>query len=318
MHTGLADHARLMTTTTAGAGAAGCAACHKPPVPRLDKDASPRLSECVSCHSNHGVVRPTVALLAPLPPTPCAFCHESPESAAAAAVPEPEAKLRNYQLMRDSLLEQARGEKLEGPELFNWLVDRALELPTHTQAEGAEAKAELRPEFQRLFSKFRIGKTYYVYNDPATGKPARADVVRCTHCHASEAQGSGLKTGAGLLGRMRELTALTARAERILLEARRGGVETREALLALDHAVDAQIELEVLVHSFASAEDSPFAKKHREGVVQARSALDAGQKALEELDHRHRGLRVSLVLVALVLAGLALKIRQLGSGEPER
>jgi hypothetical protein len=116
---------------------------------------------------------------------------------------------------------------------------------------------------------------------------------------------------------MGELTALTARAERILLAARRGGGETPQALLDLDRAVDAQIELEVLVHGFSSAADSPFAQKHEEGVGHAQAALAAGQRALRELAQRRRGLLVSSALILLVLVGLALKIRDLdrkGSG----
>ena len=120
-----------------------------------------------------------------------------------------------------------------------------------------------------------------------------------------------------MLDRMRELTGLTARAERILLSARHGGVETREALLALDHAVDGQIELEALVHTFSSDAGSAFALKHRDGIGEAQSALGSGQKALEELGHRRRGLLVSLLFVLLVLVGLALKIRELSAREPE-
>ena len=309
-HAGFEAHAGFMSE----AGARGCATCHESPMPRLVREASPRLGECVSCHGNHGVVRPTVALLAPLPATPCVFCHEPPESVAR-AVPEPEAKLRNYQRLRDALLEEARFEKVAGPESFDWLVDRTLALPTHTQASAPGQPLELRPEFARLFAKFRIGKTYYVYDDPVTGKAARAPIVRCDDCHTPDSE--GLKTAAAMLDRMRELTGLTARAERILLSARHGGVETRDALLALDHAVDGQIELEALVHTFSSDAGSAFALKHRDGIGEAQSALGSGQKALEELGHRRRGLLVSLLFVLLVLVGLALKIRELSAREPE-
>jgi hypothetical protein len=171
----------------------------------------------------------------------------------------------------------------------------------------------LRPEFERLFTKFRIGKSYYTYLDPATGKETRHGLVRCSTCHASEpgAESKGLQTAADLLGRMRALTALTARAERTLLAARRGGVETRGALTELDGAVDAQIEFEVLVHTFSSAEDGPLAQKHREGLKHARAALAAGRAALDELSWRRTGLAVSSVFILLVLIGLGLKIRQI-------
>jgi len=78
-------------------------------------------------------------------------------------------------------------------------------------------------------------------------------------------------------------------------------------------AVDAQIEMEVLVHSFASAESSPFAAKSRDGLAQAREALDAGQAALDELRFRRRGLAVSSFFILLVLIGLGLKIRAMSA-----
>jgi hypothetical protein len=234
-----------------------------------------------------------------------------------AAVPEPRARQAHYRETRDALLAAAGRRGLAPEERFDWLVDQALALPTHT-LEGATAEGggrTLRPEFARLFTKFRIGKVHFTYDDPVTGKPVRTAVVRCADCHsASPALGGepvGLHTAEGLLAGMRELTALTARAERNLLAARRGGVETRQALQEIDGAVDAQIELEVLVHSFASQPGSAFMKKHAEGVGHAKAALATSQRALGELAYRRKGLAVSLVLIVLLLVALALKIRQL-------
>ena len=61
---------------------------------------------------------------------------------------------------------------------------------------------------------------------------------------------------------MRELTTHTARAERILLRARRGGVETRDAELEVDQAVDAQIAQQVSVHAFNLERGTAFAVIH--------------------------------------------------------
>ena len=298
------------------AGDVGCAACHQPPDPQAKLTSLHAFSECVTCHGNHSVMRPTIALLAPLPETPCALCHEG-VGAVTEGEPEPGRVFEHYQQVRDQLLAEAKGAGLTGDALFDQLVERAQALPFHTEG-GEEASGEtprLRPEFARLFQKFRIGRTHFTYRDPASGGEVVEKVVQCTDCHAQEPQlaapVSGYRTAQDFLGGMRELTVLTARAERILLAARRGGVEARPGLLELDHAVDAQIELEVLVHTFDGAQDSAFAKKRTEGIGHARAAAEAGRKALAELAFRRRGLAVSLLVILLVLLALGVKIRQL-------
>ncbi len=304
----------------ADAGKEGCAACHSDPEPQAARHMT-HFTECATCHSNHAIVRPTLAMLGNLPETPCAFCHEGsgPLADTTGDLAEPKARREHYRQLRDSLLASAEHQGLKGDVRFDWMVDQALALPTHTLPKGEDQPGGLRPEFERLFTKFRIGKTTFTYEDPVTGKPATAALVRCTDCHGPEpALGSeplGYRTAGELLGGMQELTGLTARAERSLLAARRGGVETRKALSEVDAAVDAQIELEVLTHTFASDPKSAFGEKQKEGVTHARAALAAGQSALDELSFRRKGLAVSLGIIVLVLIGLALKIRVMSQKE---
>ena len=273
------------------ANGAKCADCHdgKPAA----KIALHQFSECVVCHENHGVVRPTVALLGNLPSVPCAFCHEG-SGPLANVEAEPAAKREHYRQLRDGLLAAAKAKGLEGDARFDWLVDQAQHLPTHRD-----------PQFQRLFNKFRIGKTHYTYLDPATKKPVLVAVRRCNDCHDDN------PTPKNYLAGMALLTGVTARAERVLLHGQRGGVEVRAAQNDLDAAVDSQIELEVLVHSFNSA--GAFADKQKEGVTRATAALNMGTKALEELAYRRKGLLAALGVIVLVLGGLVMKIRELGS-----
>lgn len=256
---------------------------------------------CPTCHTNHGIVRPTVAMLAPLPETPCAFCHEG-----TGPIGETAAIRKHYESTRDGLLAEAARLGLDRAGRFDWLVDRAEALPFH-RLEGEDT---LRPEFARLFSKFRIGKTQVPFVDRTTGAVTTAAVVRCSQCH-DDPMDPGAKTAAACLDEMRELTAMTGRAERTLLAAKRGGVEIRSSLPELDAAVGAQIELEALVHGFSAAPESAFAKKQRDGLDHARKAIASGNAALGELAFRRRGLGVSLVFVLLFASALVLKIRSL-------
>lgn len=297
-------------------GEAGCGECHEPLEPQSDLTTLNHFSECSTCHGNHAVVRPTVGLLAPLPETPCALCHEGPR-ALEEDQPEPAKAARHYAETRDGLLEQLRTEGLAGEDLFDRLVDEARRLPTHTVENALDdtGRPVLRPEFGRLFEKFRIGKTHFTYTNPLTGDEVKERVRRCTDCHGDELTFAGsphaLDTARTFLNKMQELTVMTARAERTTLAAKRGGMEMREALLDLDKAVDSQIELEVLIHTFSTDEGSAFVEKQAEGVEHATSALATARGALGELRDRHRGLAIWLVLIALVLVALGFKIRDL-------
>jgi len=139
--------------------------------------------------------------------------------------------------------------------------------------------------------------------------------VRCGDCHSTDPllaeSPTGMDTSRQLLSNMRELTVLTARAERMVLTARQGGVEVRDALAEIDQAVDSQIELEVLVHGFATGEGTEFGAIHAEGLEHVEKALVSAQAGLDELVFRRRGLMISLVFIALVLVGLAMKIHSL-------
>ncbi|MGD8327981.1 MAG: cytochrome c3 family protein [Acidobacteriota bacterium] len=306
----------------ADAGSDGCAACHDAPEPQATLTGITQFGECEACHGNHGVVRPTLSFLSPLPETPCAFCHgDGTGSSEGVHVVESEEHLAMFRQTRDGLLAQAADRGLEDGERYDWLVDRALELPNHTLGTQEDGTLARRPEFDRLFTKFRIGKTSYTYEDPTTGEQVRAPILRCANCHASQEilgdDAIGMRTAGQILGNMRELTSRTASAERVLLSARRGGVETGEAGLEVDRAVDAQISLEVLLHTFNVSEGGDFLAAHAEGMQHADAALAAGQSALAELLYRRQGLAVALGLILLVLIGLALKIRQLSAEEAD-
>lgn len=297
-HEGFARHNDLLAT------GATCKDCHENIAP--DVVANTRhFSECITCHENHGVMRPTVALLGPLPSVPCAFCHEG---SGPLAVSEAQQKRDHYTRVRDELLSVAKRQNLQGDALFDWMVDQTQVLSTHVVASSS-GKKQLRPEFARLFEKFRIGKTHYSFVDPASGKTVSVAVRRCTNCHADPSS-TGAATARNFVDSMRQVTSLSARAERVLLSARRGGVEVRTARTELDAAVDNEIELQALLHTFSSG--GQYAEKQKEAVIHASVAIDAGKKSLAEIAFRRRGLGAALGIIVLVLGGLAIKIRHIG------
>ena len=291
----------------------GCADCHDSSEPAAAITGVHAFLQCAACHTHHAIVRPTIAMLAPLPSTPCAFCHEGPSSVAAEDRPVDAA---TYAARRDALLEEAKVLGLAGDELFDWLVDRALTLDTHVlpTTEAGEAGAP-RPEFETLFRKLRIGKIHFELASPETGEATRHSVVRCSSCHAQEpllGTAEGLPFAAQYLELMRAAAFDTARAERLVLRARRGGVHVGEAQQQISRAVDAQIATQALLHSYSLEEGGELRQRFADATEHAADAARLGEEALGELQARRRGLGAALVFVVAALAALAIKIRQLG------
>ena len=296
----------------AEAGTGGCAECHQSPEPAAAVTGTHAFLQCAACHNHHDVVRPTLAMLAPLPETPCAFCHEGPSPVEGGSQP---IDVETYTTRRDALIAAGEAQNLKGEELFDWLVDRALELDGHVAPTVADATPTLRPEFSTLFRKLRVGKTAYEVTDPATGATTRRAVVRCSKCHATEpllTTAEGLPFAAQYLELMRNVAFATARAERLVLRARRGGVEVRAAQDEISRAVDAQIATQALLHGFTLEEGGELRQRFAAADSHAASATRLGEQALAELQARRRGLAGSLVLVVIALVALAIKIRQLG------
>ena len=293
----------------------GCGDCHEAPDPAATITTRRHLGECVMCHGNHSIARPSVALLGLLPRYPCALCHEG-KAPLAVEETEPEAKRRHYAQVRDGLLATASSQGLDGDELFDWMLDRTLSLAPHSQPTGDEpGGSRLEPAFERLLTKSRIGHTRIAHRDPTTRELVHEPVTRCTDCHAksptAEIPAVGYRLAAELRERFAEITSMTARAERVLHQARRGGVEVKTAAEELDQAVAAEIKLQALVHSFDASPQSDLDKTAAAAKDHARAALAAGNGALGELAYRRSGLAVSLLFVLLVLVALGLKIRQL-------
>jgi hypothetical protein len=285
------------------AGEGKCSSCHDGNRAKLQLA---HFSECVTCHENHGVVRPTIAILGVLPDTPCAFCHEG-TGPLTKRIAEPTQQAQHYQQVRAQLLKRADAFGVRGNARFDWLVDQTLQLPTHVQVSPHDKKATLRPEFAKLFEKFRIGKTHYTYHDEATGRDVSVAIRRCADCHEVDdtVGNTALKA---YVGSTRGLTSMIGRAERILLGAQRGGVEVRKVREDLDAAVDSEIELTALVHTFNA---QTYQEKEKEGLQHAEAALVAGQKSLDELGYRRKGLLFALGVIGLVLVSLGAKIRTL-------
>ena len=130
----------------------------------------------------------------------------------------------------------------------------------------------------------------------------------CVSCHA---QGDpGFAAAQKMAVDLAKLRTSQVRAENILAVAERSGMEVSSARLQTSASEEALVKARVNVHTFDPAE---VEKLTDQGIVNSTKAYEAGLDALHERNLRRKGLGLSLVFIALAMAGLYLKIREIES-----
>jgi hypothetical protein len=131
----------------------------------------------------------------------------------------------------------------------------------------------------------------------------------CTTCHAEGEP--GYRSAQAIAQDISHLNLAITRADAILDDAERKGMEVSSAKLELANAHEALIKARVNVHTFRDAE---VKKVVDPGLKIAQGANQAGVAALAELNFRRKGLGISLITILVAIAALFLKIRQIESG----
>jgi len=128
----------------------------------------------------------------------------------------------------------------------------------------------------------------------------------CVNCHAQGDKGyaAAQRMSEGLA----KLQDSYRRAEDVLNQAERSGMEVSSAKLELADANDDLVKARVDVHAFRA---EAVEKLTNQGVTISQKAAQAGVLALKERDLRRKGLGLSVVFIAAAIAGLYLKIREM-------
>jgi hypothetical protein len=132
------------------------------------------------------------------------------------------------------------------------------------------------------------------------------DKAVCVTCHTPDTP--ALDTAVAMRKQIDSLNTAIARSNEILNRAESSGMEVGEAKLQQTQAADALMKARVDVHSFTAA---TVQSEVQGGLKTAAATYDAGQKALAERTYRRKGLGISVILIALVVAGLWMFIREI-------
>ena len=128
----------------------------------------------------------------------------------------------------------------------------------------------------------------------------------CIQCH-SEGD-AGFASARRMKQQLAALAQSISSANEILDRAERSGMEVSQAKLDLAQAHDAQTKARVTIHGFNGAK---VEADIRPGMETAAKDFEAGRQALAERNYRRAGLGLSLIAIALVLAGLWFYIKQI-------
>ncbi len=130
----------------------------------------------------------------------------------------------------------------------------------------------------------------------------------CMNCHAEG--DAGYTAAQKISGALTSANQSQQKADEILSTAERSGMEVSSARLELSQSNEAIVKARVAVHTL---DPNEVRKLTEHGSEISAKAYSAGIDALRERDARRKGLGLSLVFIALAIAGLYLKIREIES-----
>lgn len=139
-----------------------------------------------------------------------------------------------------------------------------------------------------------------------TDEMLSGDHAVCTKCH--DANTPPLETAAEIRRQIGTLEAAIARSDEILTRADRSGMEVSEAKLQQARARDSLMKARVEVHGISAPRVEDEVNR---GLETTTATYRAGQSALAERGYRRKGLGISVVLIAFVVIGLWMYIREI-------
>lgn len=132
----------------------------------------------------------------------------------------------------------------------------------------------------------------------------------CTDCHAEGTV--PLEVASGMRNGIAALESSIKTSDEILSDAERSGMEVSDAKLQQTQARDALTKARVSVHTFRV---EPVNEGVQAGLKITAATYQAGKNAMTERNYRRKGLGISVVLIAFVIAGLWMYIREIeGNG----
>jgi predicted CXXCH cytochrome family protein len=284
-----------------------------------------RVAVCTDCHGIHGI-RPASDARSTVNPlrvaTTCSRCHADPNY------------MKPYGIKTTQFADYSKSVHHEA------MTARGdLSAPTCTTCHGNHGAAP-----PGVATVINVCSTCHVYqsqlfeSSPHKAAFASAGLPGCVTCHSNHqivhpndemvsqkensicltchAEGdAGFQTAGNIHNHLLDLDSKIARSKTILDRAAESGMEVSQPQLDLIQAADSLTKARVAVHSFRAEK---VAQETASGQVVTEKTYRAGAEALHERDKRRLGLSISLIFIAVSLAGLKLWMREIESDKPPK
>ena len=276
-----------------------------------------KVATCIDCHNHHGVLPASDArswVYSAKVPETCGRCHSDPEYMAGYGIPADQFEKYERSVHGRLLLE--RGGR--GAPACNDCHGNHGAAPPGV-GSVSNVCGQCHPVNAELLSKSPHAEPFRENEIPACeschgnheilhstdGMLGTGEGSVCVDCHEKDSK--GYLSAAAMKGAIEQFGARRDRAEALIGQAERAGMEVREARFQLNEVEGYLTKARAMVHAFSL---SKLEEVIAEGDSLAGTTVERGKMALAELQFRRKGLGVSLILIAVVGIALFLKIRE--------
>jgi hypothetical protein len=284
---------------------------------RLRQFNDPKVAVCVSCHPAHSIRPPSDPQSTVYPlhvADTCGHCHADAKYMAEYKIPTDQ--LEKYKTSIHWKTMSVKGD-LSAPTCNSCHGNHGATPPGITWV--GNVCGQCHTVMADLFSKSVHAAAFAQMGSPgcATCHENHAihaasdsmlglgDKAVCSACHSADDKGG--KSAVEMRTLIDSLAVSFSQSQAILGRAAQAGMEVSQAQFDLNGAREDLVKARTAVHAFNVA-----AVKHsvEPGLAISQKAYERGVRALGDLGFRRKGLAVSVVIIAAVIVGLVLKIRQ--------
>lgn len=276
------------------------------------------VATCTSCHGYHGIRSisdPGSPVYVTNVAGTCAKCHSSVEHMRPFGIPTDQHEKYRKSAHATALYER---QDLSAPTCNDCHGNHGAAPPGVTSVANVCGQCHARQSslFQgsphkAAFDLLEVGECRQCHgnheilrtSDEMIGVGERAT---CTECHTDG--DNGYEAAKKMRQMIDDLETHIASAVEVLDKAERAGMEVSKPKFELTEARDDLTHARVLIHAFSVAEVEGVVTPGLEVAVKSRAA---GERALDELQFRRKGLGISLFFILFLATVIYLKIRQM-------